>query len=68
MPQLTDQRGAQSHSHSHSHNHSNQIEQNQDITHGEMNWKKFFSANFGILIGFTVMFLLAFFEDKIKVG
>ncbi|EDV22946.1 uncharacterized protein TRIADDRAFT_28153, partial [Trichoplax adhaerens] len=34
---------------------------------GELSFKKFLFSNIGILTGFTIMFLLAYFEEKIKV-
>ena len=55
-----------SHSHSHCHGDDNE-EERKEILGGEMNLAKFLSSNIGILTGFAIMFLLAFFEDKIKI-
>ncbi|RDD41650.1 Zinc transporter ZIP12 [Trichoplax sp. H2] len=64
MPQMT---GHSTHSHSHSHgNTSKNGKEKRDIL-GELSFKKFLFSNIGILTGFTIMFLLAYFEEKIKV-
>ena len=63
MPKITKQAASDSNSNL----NSNQTEQ-QNIMEGELNWRKFACSNVGILFGFVVMFLLAFFEDQIRIG